>query len=381
MTTMTRLAECIAPTRTLYVALELSARQWKLAMTSGFGQRPRQRTIAVGDGRALLAECGRAKQRLDLPADAPVVTCYEAGRDGFWIHRWLTAQGLTNYVVDAASIEVPRRARRAKTDRLDATKLVLMLVRYAAGDRRTWKVVRVPSEAAEDARQRMRTLRTLRQDATRLVNRIKGVLATQGCRTSVTATFGATLEALQTWDGQPLPAGLRDRVATDWTQLAQVRTQITHLERAVDGETRTGDTAAARQERQLRQLRSIGIHGAAIYVRELFAWRAIRNRRQLTALAGLAPTPHRSGTLAVELGISKAGNRYVRRVAVQLAWGWLRYQPMSALTRWYRERFGGGGPRLRRIGIVALARKLLIALWRYLETGVVPDGARLRPTI
>ena len=257
-------------------------------MTSGLGQAPRHQTIAAGDGAALLAALRRTKQRCGLAAEAPVVTCYEAGRDGFWIHRWLTEQGVTNVVVDAASIEVSRHARRAKTDRLDAEKLVLMLVRYWGGDRRTWKVVRVPSVAEEDARHRMRTLRTLRQDATRLVNRIKGVLATQGCRAPVTSRFGAAVERLQTWDRQALPLGLRERVTTDWRQWRQVHEQIAQLEHAADLDTRTGATRAAGQERHLRQLRSIGIHGAAIYVRQLFAWRQIRNRRQLTALAGLA---------------------------------------------------------------------------------------------
>lgn len=381
MTPTTRLPESTAGATTLYVALELSAKHWKLAYTTGWSQAPRQRTIAAGDGRAWAAELQRAKQRWGLAAETPVVTCYEAGRDGFWIHRWLTAQGVRNLVVDAASIEVPRRTRRAKTDRLDAHKLVLMLVRYGAGDRRTWKVVRVPTVAEEDARQRLRTLRTLRQDATRLTNRIKGVLATHGCRVTVGPRLAAALSRLQTWDGQPLPAGLRERVTTDWAQWQRVQEHLTTLERAVDRETQTSDTDAARQERQLRQLRAIGVQGAAVYVRELFAWRGIRNRRELTALAGLAPTPCQSGARDVELGISKAGNRYVRRIAVQLAWGWVRYQPTSALTRWYQTRFGGGGPRLRRLGIVAVARKLLIALWRYLETGVIPEGARFRATI
>jgi transposase len=338
-------------------------------------------SIRAGDQAALLREVARAKQRAGVPPDAAVVSCYEIGRDGFWVHRWLTRQGITNHVVDAASIEVPRRRRPVKTDRLDAEKLVLMLVRYCRGDHRTWRVVRVPTEQEEDARQRLRVLRALRADATRLTNRIKGVLATQGCPARIGPAFDRVVDQLRRWDGQPLPAGVRERVLTEWQQLQQVRAQWTQLERATAHEMQTAPTPAAQQERHLRQLKAIGVHGATIYVRELFAWRRIRNRRELTALAGLAPTPRQSGARAVEWGISKAGNRYVRAVAVQLAWGWLRYQPHSTLTAWYHARFGGGGPRLRRLGIVALARKLLIALWRYLETGVVPEGARLRPTV
>jgi transposase len=307
-----------------------------------------------------------------------VVSCYEIGRDGFWVHRWLVQQGVTNYVVDAASIELPRRGRPIKTDRLDADKLVRMLVRYCAGDARTWKIVRVPSRADEDARQRLRTMRTLREDATRLTNRIKGVLATQGCQARVGRDFDQVLPTLRGWDGQPLPVGVQLRVRTEWQQWQQVHTALRDLERATDHDTQSGDTPASDQERQLRRLKAIGVHGATIYVRELFAWRAIANRRQLAALAGLAPTPFQSGDRAIERGISKSGNRYVRRIAVQLAWGWVRYQPLSALTRWYQARFGAGGPRLRRIGIVALARKLLVALWRYLKTGVVPAGAVCR---
>ena len=235
----------------LYLAFELGNKTWKLGFTVGFAQRPRQRTIAAGDLAAIEVEIALAKKRFGLSEESRVVSCYEAGRDGFWLHRYLMPLGVRNLVVDSSSIEVNCRARRAKTDKMDVGKLLAMLIRYDQGEKKLWSVVRVPTLEQED-------------------------------------------------------------------------------------------------------------------------------RRQLGALAGLTPTPYQRGDGAWERGISKCGNRYIRSIAIEIAWDWLRYQPHSKLTRWYQERFAHGSPRLRRIGIVALARKLLIELWRYVETGVIPEGAVMK---
>jgi transposase len=378
MATMTRDRESIAPTNCLLMAFELGERSWKLGFSTGVGQRPRVRQIPAGAVGAIAQEILRAKVRLGVPLDAPAMSCYEAGRESFWIHRYLVAHGITNYVVDSSSIEVNRRARRAKTDRLDLAGLLSLLARYVQGDRRVWRIVRVPSVTDEDARHLPRTWETLTKDRTRLINRIKGLLMTQGVQVPMTKDFPAHLRAARLWDGSPVPAGLQERLAQDWAQLqlveGQLRERKARAEDVLDRRTRTG-----RAIEKLQRLQAVGRTGSWVLVTEIFGWRQIENRRQLGALVGLVPAPYQSGDTAHDQGITRAGNHHVRRVMVQLAWGWLRYQPASALTQWYQTRFAHGGKRMRRIGIVALARKLLIAFWRYLTTGIVPDGAQLKP--
>ncbi len=363
----------------LYLALELGEATWKLAFTVGRGQRPRARTIAARELEALATEVARAQRRFGLPA-AAVVSCYEAGREGFWVHRYLLAQGIRNLVVDSSSIEVTRRARRAKTDRLDARKLVEMLVRYCGGERKVWSVVHVPSVAAEDRRHLHRELATLKGERTRWLSRFKALLATQGLRLAGVRDVPGWLAQVGNWEGAPLPPGVRARLERAWAQVEQFTARIEALEaeRARLLETAGADRALGMVE-QLMRLRSIGINSAWVYVMELFSWRAFRNRRQLGALTGFAPTPYTSGDSHQELGISKAGNGAVRALTIEIAWMWLRYQPESALSQWYQARFGHGSKRLRRLGIVALGRKLLIELWRFLETGAVPAGAVLKP--
>jgi transposase len=378
MATMTRNRESNAPTACLLLAFELGQRSWKLGFSAGMGQRPRVRQIQAGAVGVIENEVVRAKRRLGLPLEAAVISCYEAGRDGFWLHRYLVAHGITNHVVDSSSIEVNRRARRAKTDRLDLGGLLNLLARYVLGDRRVWRVVRVPTVGDEDARQLPRTWETLAEDRTRLINRMKGLLTTQGVRVPIDKEFLEHLQAARVWDGTPVPAGLQERLAQDWAQLRQVEQQLRERKARA---TRPSDvtTPTGRAIEQLQTLRAIGVTGAWVLATEIFGWRQIENRRQLGGLVGLVPAPYQSGETAYDQGITRAGNTHVRRVMVQLAWLWLQYQPQSALSRWYQQRFGSGGKRLRRIGIVALARKLLIALWRYLETGAVPDGAQLKP--
>lgn len=381
MMPMTRPIESTAPTGSTLMAFELGQRSWKLGFTVGMGQRPRVRQIPAGAVDALATEITRAKKRLGLSADAPVTSCYEAGRDGFWLHRYLVAMGVTNYVVDSSSIEVNRRARRAKTDSLDLAGLLSLLARYALGDQRAWRVVRVPTVAEEDARHLPRTLEALTQDRTRLVNRLKSLLATQGLSLPINAQFLKRLSAARLWDGAPVPPGLQERLTRTWTQLEEVDGQMRDLKALHLTRPEQLPPATSRALAQLLTVRAIGPIGASVLATEIFGWRRIRNGRELGALVGLVPAPYQSGQIDYDQGITRAGNAHVRRVMVQLAWGWIRHQPDSALTHWYQQRFGGGGTRVRKIGIVALARRLLIALWRYLETGAVPDGAQLKPIV
>jgi transposase len=380
MTTMTRTSESTAAPAYLMLAFELSERTWKLGFSIGRGQRPRVRQIAAGALDRLAEEVARAKSRWRLAADIPVVSCYEAGREGFWLHRYLVTQGITNAVVDSSSIEVNRRARRAKTDGLDLVGLLSLLERYVAGERRVWHVVRVPSVEEEDARHLHRQRETLQQERTRLMNRLHGLLTTQGLTVPLHTDFLTRLEAVRLWDGAPVPAGLRERLRQVWAQLVFLNAQLADVDDARAALVLDPQTVGGRCVEQLQTLRGVGSVGAWSLTTEIFGWRQIQNGRELGALVGLVPTPYQSGATSHDRGISRAGNRHVRRMIVQLAWSWLRYQPMSALSRWYRERFSQGR-RLRRIGIVALARKLLIALWRYLATGTVPEGAMLKPRV
>jgi transposase len=366
------------PQPALYLAFELGWSEWKLAFATAPADPPRLRTIAARHTQAVLQEIAKAKQRFGLPDDAPVCCCYEAGRDGFWLHRWLTDQGLHNLVVDSASIEVNRRQRRAKSDRLDAAQLVRMLLRYHGGEKKVWSVVRVPTVQDEDRRQLHRDLLELKGERTQHVNRIKGLLA--GCGLAaplLDADFPEALAALQQWDGTPVPPQLRQRLLREFERHQFVQRQIQDLENERARTLRTVDEPPLQQVRKLLNLRGIGSNSAWLFVMEFFSWRQIHNRKQLASLAGLTPTPYDSGQSRREQGISKAGNRRLRAMAVEIAWSWLRYQPDSALSEWYRQRWGKGNSRQRRLGIVALARKLLVALWRYLEADVVPPGAVL----
>ena len=366
------------PIPTLHLALDLGNLRWDLAFTTTAGEPPRRRVCPARDLATLDREIARAKEHFHLPPNAPVVTCYEAGRDGFWLHRALTARSITNTIIDSASIEVNRRRRRDKSDRLDAAALLTLQLRAATGDRRSWHPVTVPTDPAEDWRHLHRELQLLTRERTRNRSRIKGLLATQGLRLATLRALSTQLPALRRWDGTPLPPRLLDRLQRDGERLTLTLQQARTLVAERRTLLATSDDPAVRQVRQLLALRGIGEVSAWLYTLEFFAWRAFRNRRQVGALAGLTNTRQLSGRLTRDLGISKAGNVHVRSLAIELAWSWLRHQPESALSRWYRDRFAAGGSRVRRIGIVALARKLLIALWRYLETGLVPSGARFK---
>jgi transposase len=363
---------------TLYLAFELGKNTWKLGFTVGVAQQPRERMIPAGALDMLQQEITRAKQRLGLPEEARVVSCYEAGRDGFWLHRYLMAHAVENLVIDSASIEVNRRQRRAKTDRLDVRKLLTMLLRHSAGEQKVWSVVRVPSVEEEDRRQLHRELTTAKQDRTRIMNRIKGLLAGHGVQLVLQGDVEAQLDQTRQWDGAPLPSALRSRLKRAWQQVGFLTAHIQTLEAERRALVRRRDDPVMAQVRQLFTLRGIGINSAWLYIMEFFAWRDFQTTKQVGALAGLTPTPYQSGQARRELGIAKAGNRHIRAMAIEIAWAWRRCQPASALAQWYERRFGAGSARLRKLGIVALARKLLIALWRFVKTGVLPEGAVLK---
>jgi transposase len=377
--TTTCIGESTVAPCVLLIAFELGQRTWKLGFSRGIAERPRVRSVRGGDVEAVAREIAKTKQLWQLDDRTRVVSCYEAGRDGFWLHRWLVAQGITNYVVDSASIEVNRRAKRTKTDQLDLVGLLTSLARYVWGDRRVWRVVRVPTVAPEDGRHWHRSREIVLRDRTRVINRIKALLATLGTPLPVRGDFLEAVTQARLWDGRELPPGARERLRREWTQLQEITGHLRALECV--GARPALDDATTATGIKLEQLRAIGPASARTLATELFGWREIRNARQLGALVGLVPARYQSGERSCDLGITRAGNVHVRRLSSELAWVWVQYQPQSALARWYRERFGGGSPRVRRIGIVAVARKLLIALWRYVDRGVVPDGAVLKPSV
>jgi transposase len=365
-----------ATTGTLYIALELSQDKGLLACATQAAEKPRFRSVPARDLARLQEEVAKAKARFGLPADAPVCTCYEAGRDGFWLHRALTSLGIVNVVVDSGAIEVNRRYRRAKNDPIDAAKLVNHRCRYHGGERKVWSVVNVPAVADEDRRQLHRGLKDLQRQQTECSNRIRGLLASQGLDAPVDAHFRTTLAALRDWAGPPVPAGLQERLLQEFAVWETLHRQVRDAANEQERRRREGTEPYLAKVRRLMGLKAIGVRSAWVLVLELFAWREIRNGKELGALVGLTPTPYDSGTSEREQGISKAGNKHVRALIVELAWLWLRWQPHSALSQWYERRFGSGNKRARKIGIVALARKLLIALWRYAEHGELPAGAQ-----
>jgi transposase len=380
MNQTTRQRQSTSIPEVLYLAFDLGRKEWKLAFTVGRGERPRLRTVAAGDLRGLEQEIDRARQRWGVAPESRVVSCYEAGRDGFWLHRYLLSRGVSNLVVDSSSIEVNRRARRAKTDRLDAQKLLRLLVRHDLGEEedRVWSVVRVPSVEQEAERQLHRDWEELKQERTLHRNRIQALLACQGITLRLGVDFGDRLESLALWDGSALPLPLQERLKREWERLKLVEEQIRDLTRQKEEAVAAAADPSLRQIQQLTTLKGIGVTSAWLFVREFFGWRQFRNRREVGALAGLVPVPCQSGSTDHDLGISKAGNVRLRTMSIEIAWSWLRYQPTSSLSLWFRERYGPGSRRSRRVGIVALARKLLVSLWRFLETGVVPEGAQLK---
>ena len=362
----------------LYMALELSDKKWKLGFSNG--EKHRHVTIAAGDWVGLHAQMDRAKHKLKLATSCRIVSCYEAGRDGFWIHRELEAEGIENQVVDSASLEVNRRSRRAKTDRIDVQGLLRLLQRYWQGDRKAMSVVRVPTLEQEDGRRLHRERERLIKERGVHSVRIKSLLVAHGIRLEIRADFLEKLDVAKGGStGYALGVDLKAELRREYERYRLVDQQV----RALEAEQKlrvqeAGESGALKQIYQLLQLKGVGWQSSWVLVMEFFAWRDFRNQGQVGACAGLTPTPYASGQIQREQGISKAGNRRVRTLMIELSWLWLRYQPNSGLTQWFERRFAGGGKRMRRIGIVAVARRLLIALWRYVNEGVVPEGATLK---
>ena len=366
---------------TVYVPLELSRSKWLITSMSAWRDKMSKHPVDAGDGAALLDRLARlrmeAEQRLGAPAR--VVVIQEAGLDGFWIHRLLEAGGIESHVVEPASIAVPRRHRRAKTDVIDGEMLVRTLAAFKRGEPRVCSMVVAPSPEEEDRRRVSRERRTLIKERIEHANRIKGLLASQGisgCE-PMRRSFRDRLESLRTGDGRPLGLRLKAEIGRELDRMDLVLRQVAAVEADRDALVRPDHADAEAPAARLMKLRGIGPEFAAVlWLEGLF--RRFANRRQLAAYAGLAPSPWQSGRVDREQGIAKSGNPRLRTAMVELAWLWLRHQPDSVLSRWFRERVGSERGRIRRIAIVALARKLLAALWRYTTSGELPVGATLK---
>ena len=360
---------------TLYMAIELSDKTWKLAFSDG--SRERLRSIDADEKENIWEEIENAKEHFRMEDEVIVMSCYEAGREGFWIHRYLESHGVKNLVIDPASVEVDRRKRRRKTDRLDAKKLLRSLMRYLWGDKQACSVVRVPSEEDEDERHLHRELESLKKERTIHSNRIRSLLKTHGIRIDNPgrSDFAEYLDHVRQWDGSGIGENLKDRLKREYDRYNQVNNQIKDLNRIRMDRVRNQETESMARVRQMLRLRGIGIESSWMLEKEFFGWRQFRNQKEVGSLSGLSPTPYSSGNSQREQGISKAGNRRVRATMIEISWSWLRFQKESKLTKWFNTRFAEGGKRMRRIGIVAVARKLLIDIWRFVEHGVIPEGA------
>jgi len=366
---------------TIYVAIELSQKTWLVTLYSPDRDRISRHKLEGGDHAGLLALIEKVRTRAaeKLGSALQVASCYEAGYDGFWLHRLLQAAGIANFVFDAASIAVEQRSRRAKTDRIDGELMLRTLMAYLRGEPRVVRIVRVPSVAQEDARRASRERDRLVKEQTAHSNRIKALLRLLGVDvgTPRRRNWLAWLEQQRDWQGQPLPPHLLAEVKREHARLMLVREQIAAMEQAQVAEDVAAPAAMSERRQLLQRLKALGPAFSATLVNELF-YKDFRNRREVAAYCGLAPSPWKSGGIDLEQGISKAGNHRARLKAIELAWLWLRHQPDSALSLWFRNRTANAGKRAKRIAIVALARKLIVALWRYLSTGLVPDQATMK---
>lgn len=369
---------------TVHVVFELSKSKWKLGVMSAGSQKISRFTIAGGDLPALSARLALAREKAARSGkEVRIVSCYEAGFDGHWLHRWLTEQGVTNYVIDAASIAVDRRARSAKTDRIDLERMLRTLLAYLRGEPRVCSMIHVPTVEEEDRKRRNRERDRLLKERTAHTNRIKGLLHAHGIRDAMPLKpdFIKSLDQARTGDGRELSPRLKDELVREHERLRLLSQHIATIEAESRAEQRAAAPGTAEAKVvQLAQLKAIGPVGGQGLVNEVF-YRDFDNRRQVGSYIGLAGTPFNSGDRERDQGISKAGNHRARKLAIELAWLWIRHQPDSDLSLWFRKRVGDTKGRVRRIAIVAVARKLMVALWRYLQTGVVPTGAVLRPSL
>jgi transposase len=361
---------------TLYIGADVGSAEMKLAVADRQRSKPLEKTVSPFDDVGLLEVIKTSRRDLGLE-DGPVVFVHEAGRDGFSLHWWLDMLGVHSIVVDPASIETSARKRRAKTDRLDARLLLSKVRSYFAGHRGAFAVVRVPSEEVEDERRRSRELKALKEEAARAKTRLNGLLAQKGVKLALGKDFVGQLKQVTTPWGTRLPPHLKAEILRQVERLELVESHIAQLEQAHEVDMAAGTTEADRQGAQLIQLVGVGPATAMMLPKDFF-WRDFNNGKEVGAAAGLTGTPRVTGTSTdIEQGISKAGNSRVRTLMIEIAWMWVRLQPDNSITKWFSARMDGT-KRNKRKYIVAVARKLLIALWRYATRGVVPDGARLK---
>ena len=369
---------------TVHVVFELSKAKWLVGVLLPGAAKESRYWIEGGDLAALSNLLARAHAKAaELGKPVRILSCYEAGFDGHWLHRWLSQNGVTSYQVDASSIEVSRRARRAKTDKIDLAQLMRIFLNYLRGDPLVCSMVRPPTPEEEDRKRRTRERERLVTERTAHTNRIKGLLHGQGIRDAMPLKPGFLrgLDKVRTGDGRLLSPHLKGEIRREHDRLILVHKQIKALEAQHLAAHRAVEPGSVEAKVvQLAQLKSIGPQIAQVLVNEVY-YRDFKNRRQVGSCFGLTDMPYRSGTTERQQGISKAGNHRARTTAIELAWLWLRHQPDSALSQWFRERVGKIKGRIRKIAAVALARKLVVALWRYLETGLIPTGAVMRPSL
>jgi transposase len=366
---------------TIFLSLELSQASWGVTLYSPDRDRITRRKLQAGLPAELLAFIDKVRSRAaaKLGSAPKVVSCYEAGYDGFWLHRLLQTAGIENYVFDPASIAVDQRARRTKTDRIDGEILLRTLMAHCRGEPRVVRIVHVPTPEQEDARRRSRERDRLVKEQTGHINRIKGLLRVAGMAVinPRRRNWLAWLEAQRDWAGQSLPPHLRGEIERQHARLMLIGQQLKELAPPITDADAPAAGPTMQKEIQLQHLKSLGPAFASTLAGEVF-YKDFDNRRQVASYFGLAPSAWQSGGVDREQGISKAGNARARQKAIELAWLWLRHQPGSALSRWFQVRTMNASKRIRRITIVALARKLMVALWRYLTIGLVPDGAVLK---
>ena len=366
----------------ILVSLELSRSTWLItSLVPGGGDKMSKHSVRSGDVAELMAHLAKLRDKAHVRAGAcfPIITIQEAGLDGFWVHRVLERAGIESHVVDAASILTSRRRRRAKTDRIDGEALLRTLLAYKRGEPRVCTMVRAPSPEEEDRRRLCRERKTLVAERVAHVNRIKGLLFAQGISDyePLRGDRRQRLEALRTGDGRPLPLYLKAQIGRELDRLELLLEQLKAVEAARNALLEPASDTAPVTVQALAGLRGIGPEFTAMLWSECL-FRPFSNRRQIAAYAGLAPTPWQSGSVQHEQGVSKSGNPRLRSTMIQLAWLWLRHQPTSELSLWFRERVKRNGGRGKKTAIVALARKLLVALWKFSSSGVVIEGAMMK---
>lgn len=361
--------------KALYMAFELSKEKWLVRCSSG-GKKFHQQQIRPGDEKRLEELLMRARSKLELAEDVRVFSVCEAGRDGFWPHRFLEKQGIENIVIDPASMDVKRHQRNAKNDGIDVRRLLSDLVRYHRyGDDDVWRVVRVPSEKDEDDRYLHRELERLKKERTQVRNGIRSMLATQGIQVvGSLRIFLNRPDQQSNWKGEPLQKRFKYVLEQKRERLELIEAQIAENKRIQREEAKSPTDEKLKKVEKMQTLKGIGLDSAWLITMELFGWRKFANRREVGGSVGLGGTPYDSGQMTREQGISKTGNKRVRARLIELSWLWLRYQPNSNLTKWFNARYSETGKRSKRIGIVAVARRLLIQLWHFVEHNVDPPG-------